>query len=397
MPVFTWQGKLADGTVKKGEIEAKNKATVTMLLRRQRILPSKIKQKRKEITLFEQPVKTKDIVIFTRQFATMINAGLPLVQCLDILGTQQPNPSFKKIILQIKQDVEGGATFADALKKHPKCFDNLFVNLVAAGEIGGVMDTVLNRLAEYMEKAEALKSKVKGAMTYPVIVLLVAVTVIAVLMLFVIPTFKDMFEQFGDSLPGPTQLIVDLSLFFRTYWIHMAVVIAVVIIAFKFTKKQEKGRYYIDMVALKLPVFGPLIKKVAVAKFTRTLGTMIASGVPIMDGLGITAKTSGNMLVEQAIIKVRSAVSEGKTMSEPLAESGIFPGMVVQMISVGEATGAMDQMLSKIADFYEDEVDTAVEALTSALEPMLMVFLGGIIGFVVVAMYLPIFQMAGSV
>ncbi len=397
MPVFVWEGKLPNGNIKRGEIEADSKATATMLLRRQRVIPTKIRGKAKQITLFEQRIKTKDIVIFTRQFATMINAGLPLVQCLDILASQQPNPTLKKILTQVKQDVEGGNTFADSLGKHPKVFDNLYVNLVAAGEIGGVLDTVLNRLAVYMEKNEALKNKVKSAMTYPIIVLCVAFGVVAVLMLFVIPTFQDMFKQFGASLPGPTQLVVDLSHFFRNFWHIMFGVIILLIIGFKWVGKQEKGRFYLDTIALKLPIFGSLIRKVAVAKFSRTLGTMISSGVPIMDGLEITSKTAGNVIVENAIRAVRSAISEGRSMSEPLEQTGIFPGMVVQMISVGEATGAMDQMLSKIADFYDEEVDAAVDALTSALEPMLMVFLGGIIGFVVVAMYLPIFQMAGAV
>jgi len=283
------------------------------------------------------------------------------------------------------------------LGKHPKVFDNLYVNLVAAGEIGGVLDTVLNRLAVYMEKNEALKNKVKSAMTYPIIVLSVAFGVVAVLMIFVIPTFQDMFDQFGAALPAPTQLVVDLSHFFRNYWHVMFGVIILLIVGLKWMAKQPKGRYYLDTIALKLPVFGTLIRKVAVAKFSRTLGTMISSGVPIMDGLEITSKTAGNVIVENAIRSVRTAISEGRSMSEPLEKTGIFPGMVVQMISVGEATGAMDQMLSKIADFYDEEVDAAVDALTSALEPMLMVFLGGIIGFVVVAMYLPIFQMASAV
>ncbi len=397
MSVFVWEGKLANGSIKKGEIEANDKATAALILKRQRIMPTKLKAKPKQITLFEKGIKTKDIVIFTRQFSTMINAGLPLVQCLDILSTQQPNPSFKKVLIQIKGDVEGGSTFADALGKHPKIFDNLYVNLVAAGEVGGVLDTVLNRLAVYMEKNEALKNKVKGAMTYPIIVLCVAFGVVAVLMIFVIPTFSDMFKQFGAALPGPTQLVVDLSNFFRKFWWLMIGLIIATIFGFKWIRTQEKGRFYTDKMALKLPVFGPLIQKVAVAKFTRTLGTMISSGVPIMDGLDITSKTAGNMIVENAIKAVRTAISEGRTMSEPLEQTGIFPGMVVQMIGVGEATGAMDQMLSKIADFYDEEVDTAVEALTSALEPMLMVFLGGIIGFVVVAMYLPIFKMASTV
>lgn len=397
MAVFVWEGRLANGSIRKGEIEAENKAAAGMILKRQKILPTKIKSKPKQITIFQQKIKTKDIVIFTRQFSTMINAGLPLVQCLDILSSQQPNPTFKKVLAQIKQDVEGGSTFADALARHPKVFDNLYVNLVAAGELGGVLDTVLNRLAVYMEKNEALKNKVKSAMTYPIIVLCVAFGVVAVLMIFVIPTFQDLFNQFGSALPGPTQLVVDMSNFFRTSWYVMVAVIIAIIVGFKYARKHEKGRYYIDSMALKLPIFGPLIRKVAVAKFTRTLGTMISSGVPIMDGLEITSKTAGNVIVENAIRAVRTSISEGKSMSEPLEETGIFPGMVVQMIAVGEATGAMDQMLSKIADFYDEEVDTAVAALTSALEPMLMVFLGGIIGFVVVAMYLPIFRMASAV
>lgn len=397
MPVFVYEGKFADGTIKKGELEAENKNAAQAILRRQRITPSKLKNKPKEIVLFKPGVKPKDIVIFTRQFATMINAGLPLVQCLDILGSQADNPTFKEVILKVKTDVESGTTFAEALGRHPKIFDNLYVNLVAAGEIGGVLDTVLNRLAQYMEKAEALKAKVKGAMTYPLIVLAVAFLVVAILMIFVIPTFNDMFTQFGSALPGPTQIVVDMSNFFRTKWWVMIIVIIAVIAGFKFAKTQERSRLELDRLALKLPIFGPLIKKVAVAKFTRTLGTMITSGVPIMDGLEITAKTAGNKVVENGIVAVRKAISEGKSMAEPLHDTGIFPGMVVQMISVGEATGALDQMLSKIADFYDEEVDTAVEALTSALEPMLMVFLGGLIGFVVVAMYLPIFKMASAV
>lgn len=397
MSVFVWEGKLANGTIKKGEIEAADKAAASMILKRQRIVPTKLKAKQQELTLFAKKVKTKEIVIFTRQFSTMINAGLPLVQCLDILSSQQPNPTFKKILAQIKQDVEGGSTFADALSKHPKVFDSLYVNLVAAGEIGGVLDTVLNRLAVYMEKNENLKNKIKSAMTYPVIVLCVAFGVVAVLMIFVIPTFSDMFKQFGSALPAPTQFVVSLSNFFRDFWWAIFGAIAGFIIAMKWVRKQPKGRYFTDKMFLRLPVFGPLLRKVAVAKFTRTLGTMISSGVPIMDGLEITSKTAGNVIVEEAIRSVRTSISEGKSMSEPLEQTGIFPGMVVQMIAVGEATGAMDQMLGKIADFYDEEVDTAVEALTSALEPMLMVFLGGIIGFVVVAMYLPIFQMAQNV
>jgi type IV pilus assembly protein PilC len=397
MAVFVWEGRLANGTIKKGELEAADKAAAGMILKRQRIVPTKLKAKSQDIALFAKGIKTRELVIFTRQFSTMINAGLPLVQCLDILSSQQPNPTFKKVLAQIKQDVEGGSTFADALGKHPKVFDNLYVNLVAAGEIGGVLDTVLNRLAVYMEKNESLKNKIKSAMTYPIIVLSVAFGVVAILMIFVIPTFSDMFKQFGSALPGPTQIVVNLSNFFRDFWWGIFGFIVASIIAFKWIRTQQKGRYYTDKLFLRLPVFGPLLRKVAVAKFTRTLGTMISSGVPIMDGLDITSKTAGNMIVEEAIRAVRTSISEGKSMSEPLEQTGIFPGMVVQMIAVGEATGAMDQMLGKIADFYDEEVDTAVEALTSALEPILMVFLGGVIGFVVVAMYLPIFQMAQNV
>ncbi len=397
MSVYVWEGRLADGTIKKGEIEAADKAAVGMLLKRQRIVPTKIKQKPQELRLLARGVKTKELVVFTRQFATMINAGLPLVQCLDILSSQQPNPTFKKVIAQVKQDVESGSTFADALRKHPKVFDGLYVNLVAAGEIGGVLDTVLNRLAVYMEKNENLKNKIKSAMTYPIIVLCVAFGVVAVLMIFVIPTFSDMFKQFGSALPAPTQIVVNLSNVFRKFWWAIFGAIVAFVVAFKWFRTQKKGRYLTDKLFLRLPVFGPLLRKVAVAKFTRTLGTMISSGVPIMDGLEITSRTAGNVIVEEAILAVRASISEGKSMSEPLEQTGIFPGMVVQMISVGEATGAMDQMLGKIADFYDEEVDTAVETLTSALEPMLMVFLGGVIGFVVVAMYLPIFQMAQNV
>lgn len=397
MPVFQWEGKLADGSTRKGEIEAETKAAATMVLRRQRITPTKVKAKAKDIALFAKRIKTKDIVVFTRQFATMINAGLPLVQCLEILSNQHDNPSFKRILATIKQDVESGSTFADALKKHPDIFDDLFVNLVAAGEIGGVLDTILNRLAQYMEKAEALKAKVKGAMTYPSIVLAVAFIVVGILLWFVIPTFSEMFLEFGGTLPAPTQFVVNLSnAFIKFWWLIIGVIVALVF-AFIYARKQSKSRYQLDKLSLKLPVFGDLLRKVAVAKFSRTLSTMISSGVPIMDGLEITSKTSGNMVIEEGIRSVRSAISEGKPMADPMDATGLFPSMVVQMVAVGEATGALDSMLSKIADFYDEEVDTAVEALTSALEPMLMVFLGTIIGGVVVAMYLPIFKMAGTV
>lgn len=397
MPVFVWEGKFADGSMRKGEIEADTKAAASMVLRRQRIAPTKIKVKPKELALFQKKIKTKDIVIFTRQFATMINAGLPLVQCLDILSSQQENPAFKRILTVIKQDVEGGSTFADALKKYPSIFDDLFANLVAAGEVGGVLDTILNRLAVYMEKAEALKAKVKGAMTYPIIVLCVAAIVVAILMIFVVPTFETMFKEFGGTLPAPTQMLVNLSNFFVNYWWVMLGIIIALVVAFKQARKQPKSRYQLDRLALRLPIFGPLIRKVAVAKFSRTLSTMISSGVPIMDGLEITSKTSGNMVIEEGIRSVRTAISEGRPMAEPMAATDLFPSMVCQMVSVGEATGALDNMLSKIADFYDEEVDTAVEALTAAIEPMLMAFLGVVVGGVIIALYLPIFKMAGAV
>ena len=397
MPVFVWEGKLADGTVKKGEVDAESKASVNSVLRRQRIIPIKIKSKPKKIILFKQKVKTKELVIFVRQFATMINAGLPLVQCLEILGIQQENAEFKRILITIRQDVEGGSTFADALKKHPQVFDVLFVNLVAAGELGGVLDVILNRLALHMEKAEAIKGKVKSAMVYPIIVVCVAVIVVAVLMIFVIPTFSEMFLSFGGTLPAPTLIVIGMSNFFRGYWWVMACIIVGFLAAFKYASKVPKIRYQMDRIILKLPLFGPLLRKVAVAKFSRTLSTMISSGVPIMDGLEITSKSSGNMVIEEGIRNVRQAISEGKPMAEPLEATGLFPGMVVQMVSVGEATGALDNMLSKIADFYDEEVDAAVSALTASLEPLLMVFLGGTIGFLVVAMYLPIFKMGAVV
>lgn len=397
MPVFVWEGKLADGTLKKGEVDAESKASVNTILKRQRITPIKVKSKPKNIVLLKQKVKTKELVVFVRQFATMINAGLPLVQCLEILGTQQANAEFKRIITTVRQDVEGGSTFAEALKKHPQVFDDLFINLVAAGELGGVLDIILNRLAVHMEKSEAIKGKVKSAMVYPIIVICVAVIVVAVLMIFVIPTFKEMFVSFGGTLPAPTLMVISMSNFFRGYWWVMIIIIVALIVAFRYAMKVPRIRYQIDKVFLKLPLFGPLLRKVAVAKFSRTLSTMISSGVPIMDGLEITSKSSGNMVIEEGIRNVRQAISEGKPMADPLEATGLFPGMVVQMVSVGEATGALDNMLAKIADFYDEEVDAAVSALTASLEPMLMVFLGGTIGFLVVAMYLPIFKMGAVV
>ncbi|HVO83514.1 MAG TPA: type II secretion system F family protein [Syntrophobacteria bacterium] len=401
MPVYAWKGVNRKGQKKKGEMDAENENFVRLTLRRQGVEPSSIKPKPKDILegvkLFQPRVTEKDIVVMTRQFATMIDAGLPLVQCLDILYSQQDNRTFKRILKQIKDDVEEGSTFADALKKHPDVFDELFVNLVAAGEIGGILDVILNRLANYIEKAAKLKKKVKGAMVYPLVVMIIAVCVVAVILIFVIPVFQQMFADFGRALPAPTQFVVNLSNFVKSYIIYIVVMVALCIFAFRRFYRTERGRTVVDDLVLKAPVFGVLIRKVAVAKFTRTLGTMISSGVPILDSLDIVAATAGNKTIETALRETRMSISEGRTIAEPLADSDVFPAMVVQMISVGEATGALDTMLTKIADFYDDEVDAAVEALTAMLEPFMMVFLGGTIGGLVVSMYLPIFQMAGAV
>ncbi|MCG6946539.1 MAG: type II secretion system F family protein [Deltaproteobacteria bacterium] len=400
MPDFIWTGVNRKGKKKKGEMEADSENFVRLTLRRQGIEPTKIKPKPKDLfanVKFLQPkVTEKDIVVMTRQFATMIDAGLPLVQCLEILFSQQENKTFKRILKNIKEDVEEGSTFADALKQHPDVFDDLFVNLVAAGEIGGILDIILNRLAAYIEKAAKLKKKVKGAMTYPIVVMVIAVLVVAVILIFVIPVFQSMFADFGKALPVPTQIVVAMSNFVKSYILYIIVGVVLLIFAFRRFYKTEKGRALVDKWVLKLPVFGMLLRKVAVAKFTRTLGTMISSGVPILDSLDIVAATAGNMTIEGAIRETRQSISEGRTIAEPLADSDVFPSMVVQMISVGEATGALDTMLGKIADFYDDEVDAAVDALTAMLEPFMMVFLGGTIGGLVVSMYLPIFQMAGA-
>ena len=401
MPAYVWKGVNRKGQKKKGEMDAENENFVRLTLRRQGIEPGSIKPKPKDVfenvKLFQPKVTEKNIVVMTRQFATMIDAGLPLVQCLDILYSQQDNRTFKRILKQIKDDVEEGSTFADALKKHPDVFDELFVNLVAAGEIGGILDVILNRLANYIEKAAKLKKKVKGAMVYPLVVMIIAVCVVAVILIFVIPVFQQMFADFGRALPAPTQFVVNVSNFVKSYILYLVVLLALGVFAFRRFYRTERGRTIVDDLVLKAPVFGVLIRKVAVAKFTRTLGTMISSGVPILDSLDIVAATAGNKTIESALRETRMSISEGRTIAEPLADSDVFPAMVVQMISVGEATGALDTMLTKIADFYDDEVDAAVEALTAMLEPFMMVFLGGTIGGLVVSMYLPIFQMAGAV
>jgi type IV pilus assembly protein PilC len=403
MAKFAWEGSTRSGQQLKGEMEAPSLEAVMIQLRRQGIQPGNVKERGKGLDIelkipgMEQKVTTKDLVVFTRQFATMIDAGLPLVQCLDILGKQQDNKTFKKILLQVKEDVESGSTFADALKKHPKAFDELYVNLVAAGEIGGILDTILNRLAAYIEKALKLKKKVKSAMTYPATIIGIAVVVIAVILIFVIPSFEKMFADFGGELPGPTQFVIDLSNLIQRYILVFIGAAVVGSWLYKRYYRTPAGRLQLDALYLRLPIMGVLIRKVAVAKFSRTLGTMISSGVPILDGLDIVAKTAGNKVVENAVYKVRQSISEGKTIAEPLEQSGVFPPMVCQMVAVGEQSGAIDTMLNKIADFYDDEVDDAVGNLTAMMEPLLMLFLGTTVGGLVIAMYLPIFKLAGTV
>ncbi|RLB29250.1 MAG: type II secretion system F family protein [Deltaproteobacteria bacterium] len=400
MPFYVWAGKTKKGRSLKGELEAADERIARIQLKKRNIEVTKLKPKPKDLfenIAFMQPkVTKKDIVIFTRQFSTMIDAGLPLVQGLNILGEQTENKTFRNMLKRITKDVEGGSTLADALGKHPKVFDSLFVNLIAAGEVGGILDTILQRLAAYIEKAEKLKSQIKGAMTYPIVVVGIAIIVIAVIMIFVIPVFEDMFSSFGKALPVPTQIVVAMSDFIKGNIHYMIVGLIVFVFLFRRYARTKSGKRNIDSVLLKLPIFGELIKKVAVARFTRTLGTMVSSGVPILDALEITAKTAGNVIVEEVIYDARSSIAEGQTIAEPLSETDIFPGMVTQMISVGESTGALDIMLEKIADFYDDEVDATVSAMTSMLEPLLMLFLGGSIGGLVVAMYLPIFQMAAA-
>lgn len=399
-PVWQWTGKTKQGEVKSGEIEAADAAAVEGRLRQMGIEPVKVKKKPRELHL-KLPgfggVEEKDILVFTRQFSVMIDAGLPLVQALDIIGTQADNAEFRKVLLAVKGKVEAGATFADSLAEHPKVFDELFVQLVRAGEIGGILDTILQRLGAYIEKNSKLKRRVKGAMVYPAVVLFVAVGVVAALIGFVVPTFEKMFKDFGGTLPAPTQFLVDLSHTFRSGWYVYLGVPVVLWIVFKRVTRAGRGQEVWHDTVLKAPLFGPLIRKVAVARFTRTLGTMISSGVPILDALEIVAKSAGNRTIERSVLYVRAKISEGKNIAGPLAETKVFPPMVVQMIGVGEATGAMDQMLSKIADFYDDEVDVAVGALTSMIEPLMMVVLGGIVGFFMIAMYLPIFNIAGNI
>ncbi len=400
MPIYKWEGKTAKGVVRKGEMEAPNEAAIRIHLRQQSIIPIKISAKAKDINIplpFKKKVAQRSVAVFTRQLATMIDAGLPLVQSLEVLSSQQENKMFKNVIREIREDVEGGSTFAGALKKHPVTFNELYTNLVVAGEEGGILDTILNRLATYIEKAEALKKKVKSALIYPATIVTVAVAVVIILMVFVIPTFETMFQSAGQSLPLPTLIVLGMSKMIKKYIIFLVPAFILLVFLFRRYYKTESGKAVVDRLLLKLPVFGPLFRKIAVARFSRTLGTLVSSGVPILDGLSIVSRTSGNKAIETAIMNARASIREGETIAEPLGRSGHFPPMVIQMIAVGESTGALDSMLSKIAEFYEDEVDVAVANLTSLLEPLLMVFLGVVIGGVVIAMYLPIFNMASAV
>ena len=399
MTTFAWTGKTRQGILQKGEVSAESRGEVITLLRKQNILVTSIQQKARSFDFnisFGGKVKEKDIVVFIRQLATMIDAGLPLVQCLEILSAQTDNKILAKTVNEIRQDVEAGSTFADAVRKHPKVFDELTANMIGAGEAGGILDIILNRLAKYIEKAMKLKSRIKAAMVYPTVILAVAVIILIILMVWVIPVFAKMFADFGGTLPAPTQFVVDISDFTKSNIVYMVIGAFVFFFSFKRFYRTPFGRKLFDRLFLRLPIVGDLIRKAAVAKFTRTLGTLISSGVPILEGLLITSKTAGNKIVEEAINHARQSISEGKTVSEPLGQTKVFPPMVVQMIAVGEATGALDAMLSKIADFYDEEVDVAVSGLTSMLEPIMMVFLGVVIGFIVISMYLPIFSMAGA-
>lgn len=408
MPTFSWEGKDKGGTVRRGSLAAANPDEVKSKLKAQGINVTKVRRQAlaarrgfsigKIIPFLRPSVPRKSLVVFTRQFATMIDAGLPLVQALDLLGQQEPHRFFKAIINRVKDEVEAGSTFADALKAHPSTFDDLYVNLVAAGELGGVLDTILNRLATYIEKSMKLASQVKGAMVYPIGMAIVGVGVTLLMLWKVIPTFQNMFATMGGSaLPGPTQLVINLSAFVQSNIIFIFGAMFGAYVGWKSFYNSKRGREIFDTVVLRLPIFGPLVRKVAVAKFTRTMGTMLASGVPILDALNVVARSSGNKVVEHALDYVRDRIAEGRGMSDPLAETKIFPHMVVQMIAVGESTGAMDTMLQKIADFYDDEVDSSVTAMTSLLEPVMLVLLGGVVGGLMIAMYLPIFSMAGNV
>jgi len=396
MPVFTFSGKNEAGQKVSGERTAVNKELLTSQLRRERITPGPIREKGKEFampTFGMNKVKTKDIAIFFRQFSVMIDAGLPLVQCLEILAANQENPAFQKTLTGVRTTVEGGATLANAMKLYPKIFDDLTTNMIEAGETGGILDIILQRLAIYIEKAVRLRAAVKSALIYPVSVVSLAFLIVGALLKWVVPIFSNLFIGLGVALPLPTRIVMGLSAFVGQFWWFFIVGVAGMVFGLRQIRKHPKGRYYFDYTLLKLPILGVLLRKIAVARFTRTLGTLITSGVPILEGLSITAKTSGNAVLEEALMKVRKAIEEGRTIVDPLRESGVFPNMVTQMIGVGEATGAMDAMLQKIADFYEEEVDSATKDMLAMLEPVIIGLLGVMIGGIVISLYMPLFSM----
>jgi type IV pilus assembly protein PilC len=396
MPVFTFTGTDAQGKRISGERLGDSKAAVTMQLRRERITPGAIKEKGKEFALPKLgtgKVPTKDIAVFFRQFSVMIDAGLPLVQCLEILAANQENLFFQKCLTGVRTTVEGGSTLSNAMRQYPKIFDDLTTNMIEAGEAGGILDTILQRLATYVEKNLKLKTAVKSALIYPVSVISIAALVVGALLKFVVPIFANMFASMSIDLPLPTKIVVGASNMVKDWWWVVLLLVVVVFFGIKAIRRDPKGRYALDKFMLNMPVLGPVLRKIAVARFTRTLGTLITSGVPILEGLAITAKTSGNAVLEVALMKVRKSVEEGRTIVDPLKESGVFPNMVTQMIGVGEATGAMDAMLQKIADFYEDEVDAATKNLLTLLEPLMIGFLGVVVGGIVISLYMPLFSM----
>ena len=396
MPVFTFSGKNASGAKVTGERVAANKQALAVQLRREQITAPTIREKGKEFalpTFGSGKVKTKDIAIFFRQFSVMIDAGLPLVQCLEILAANQENPTFQKALTGVRTTVEGGATLANAMRQHPKIFDDLATNMIEAGETGGILDLILQRLATYVEKAVKLRSAVKSALIYPVAVVTMAFLVVGALLKWVVPIFANLFAGLGVSLPLPTRVVLGLSTFVGRFWWFVILGAGLVVFALRQVRKHPRGKYWMDFVMLKLPVLGLLLRKIAVARFTRTLGTLITSGVPILEGLSITGRTSGNAVLEEALGRVRKAVEEGSTIVDPLRDSGVFPNMVTQMIGVGEATGAMDSMLQKIADFYEDEVDAATKDMLALLEPIIIGLLGVMIGGIVISLYMPLFSM----
>jgi len=401
VPIFIYKARNRAGRKVKGELDAPSIDLAERSLKNKGFTEIKVKPKPKDIfegTFLEQSVTTKDMVVFSRQFATLINSGLPILQALQVMSEQAENPRLKRVLYQIKNDVETGSSLYDAMSKHKGVFDDLYLNMVQAGEVGGILDEVLLKLSVYMEKAAKLKRKIKGAMMYPAIVLTVAVVVVAIILIFVIPTFEELFKDMPGGLPLPTQIVINLSNFIRNNFLYMAGCLFLIFISLRLIyKKTEKGRLFFDQFFLNLPVLGDLMRKGAVAKFSRTLSTMLNSGVPILEALDIVAKTSGNKVIEKSVYKARKSISEGHTIAEPLDETGVFPPMVIHMISVGEATGSLDKMLEKVADFYDDEVDAAVEALTSALEPIMIVFLGVVIGGLLVSMYLPIFKMGETI